>query len=267
MPRNEKIIYHVDAFASEPFKGNPAGVMISDSEVNPVMMQLIASEMNLSETAFLNRVSDGYRIRFYTPASEIDLCGHATLSSAHILFENGLVPEKDTIKFYSKAGELYVRKSGKLIVMDFPVYSVSRIDVPDNIAEITGFPVQELYECSYGWKLALLESEDMVKRAAPDQAKLLKGGFGDLIITAKGNPPKYDFVVRCFVPELGIYEDPVTGSAHCALAPFWKTKTGREEFISYQVSKRRGKLKVKLVGKRVEISGEAITIMRSEMLV
>ncbi len=267
MPGTEKIIYHVDAFTANPYKGNPAGVMISGSEVNPIMMQLIAAEMNLSETAFLNKVDSGYRIRFYTPESEIDLCGHATLSSAHILYETGQMAGDETIKFFSKAGELFVKKDGGSIIMDFPVYSFKRIDVPPNIVEITGFPVNELYECSYGWKLALLESEEIVKAAHPDQASLLRAGLGDLIITAPGNPPKYDFVVRCFVPELGIYEDPVTGSAHCALVPFWSARTGKNEFISHQVSRRGGVLRVSLSGNRVTIAGEAVTVFRSVLLV
>ncbi|HUS86315.1 MAG TPA: PhzF family phenazine biosynthesis protein [Bacteroidales bacterium] len=264
---NTKIIYHVDAFTSEPFKGNPAGVMITENELESAMMQLIAAEMNLSETAFLNRIEGGYRIRYYTPESEIELCGHATLSSAHILYETGQVEPSRQIKLFSKAGELFIKRSGNMIIMNFPTYTLQKIEIPDAFMDAIGFRAMELYECDYGWKLALLEYEEDVRSVAPDSGALKKAGLGSLIITAPGNSPDYDFVVRCFVPELGITEDPVTGSAHCALTPFWSGKTGRSEFRSLQVSKRTGRLEVKLKDDRVEISGEAITVMKATLLI
>ena len=267
MDKTGSIIYHVDAFTDEPFKGNPAGVMITKNEIDTSSMQLIAAEMNLSETAFLNRIDGGYRIRFYTPESEIDLCGHATLSSAHILYETGQVGSEEPIKLFSKAGELLIRRSGNRIIMNFPAYTLKKVDIPEAFMEAVGFRALELYECDYGWKLALLESEDNVRSAVPDSGALKKAGLGSLIITAPGKSPGYDFVVRCFVPELGVYEDPVTGSAHCALTPFWSGKTGRSEFRSLQVSKRTGRLEVKLLGNRVEITGEAITVMKASLLV
>lgn len=260
-------IYQVDAFTREPFKGNPAAVYITDGFPDPVLMQNIAMEMNLSETAFVTALDKGFRIRYYTPVSEVELCGHATLSASHILYETGMVDPHENIEFHSKAGVLNIRKKGRSIIMDFPVYKLEKMDIPESFHEHTGLNALELYRSNYDWKLVLLQSEEEVMMAGPDPSAIRKSGLGELIVTAISSNKDYDFVVRCFVPDLGMGEDPVTGSAHCALAPFWYKKTGKKEFRSFQASKRSGKLNVKLTGERVEISGEALTVLKADLLV
>ncbi|MEA1887203.1 MAG: PhzF family phenazine biosynthesis protein [Bacteroidota bacterium] len=260
-------IYQVDAFTSEPFKGNPAGVYITDKMPDPQIMQDIAMEMNLSETAFVALAAKDFSIRYFTPVSEVDLCGHATLSASHILYEKGIVKPGEIIKFHSKAGELIIRKTGSRIIMDFPVYSLRKIDIPPSFKKNTGLDALELYQSDYEWKLVLVQSEEEVTKADPNPDAIRNAGLGELIVTAVSSKAEYDFVVRCFVPDLGIGEDPVTGSAHCALAPFWNMKTGKKEFRSFQASKRTGKLNVKLAGERVEIAGEAVTVLKAELLV
>lgn len=260
-------IYQVDAFSTQPFKGNPAGVCILDHEPSADWMQNIAMEMNLSETAFAFQKNDEWIIRFYTPETEIHLCGHATLSTSHIFYESGLVNKKDRIKFSSKAGELLIRKQEDWIVMNFPAYSFEQISIPALFTEVTGIKPVELYRAGYGWTLALLNNEDEVRSIRPSFPLMRNSEFGDLIVTAPSSDPAYDFCVRCFAPAMGIDEDPVTGSAHCALVPFWYKKTGRTDFISHQVSKREGILKVGMKGDRVEIAGQAITIFKAELLV
>jgi PhzF family phenazine biosynthesis protein len=260
-------IYQVDAFTKQPFKGNPAGVCILDYEPSVIWMQNIAMEMNLSETAFVFPGEDCRKIRFYAPEAEIHLCGHATLSASHILYETGLVKSDENIRFSSKAGELSIRKQGDWIIMNFPVYPIEQMNIPTEFEKLTGIRPVELYRAGYGWTLALLRDENEVRNLKPHFSDMKNSEFGDLIITAPSSDPDYDFCVRCFAPALGIDEDPVTGSAHCALAPFWHGKTGKTDFISHQVSKRSGILKVSLKGERVEISGQATTIFKADLFV
>jgi PhzF family phenazine biosynthesis protein len=262
-----KIIYQVDAFTSEPFKGNPAGVCILDNEPSVTWMQNIAMEMNLSETAFVFPGKDCRMIRFYTPEAETQLCGHATLSASHILYETGTVKSEEEIRYSSKAGELRIRKKEDSITMNFPVYPLNKITIPPVFEKLTGIRPQELFRTDQGWTLALLSNEDEVRNMSPVFPLLRNSEFGDLIVTAPSSDRNYDFCVRCFAPTLGINEDPVTGSAHCALVLFWSDKTGRSDFVSHQVSKREGILKVSLKGDRVEISGQAVTIFKAELFV
>ena len=263
----KKIIYQVDAFTSEAFKGNPAAVYISDKMPKAEMMQKIAMEMNLSETAFVEPGEKNFKIRYFTPVSEVDLCGHATLSASHILYETGIVNPGSTIRFSSKAGELNISKKGSKIIMNFPVYSLHKMEIPSTFRESTGLDALELYRSDYDWKLVLVSSEEEVFKASPRPEGIRKAGLGELIVTAISSNADYDFVVRCFVPDLGIGEDPVTGSAHCALAPFWNMKTGKKEFKSFQASARTGKLDVRLLEGRVEIAGEALTVLMAELLI
>lgn len=260
-------IYQVDAFTTEPFKGNPAAVCIAGEMPPAEMMQNIAMEMNLSETAFVRPREKDFEIRFFTPVSEVDLCGHATLSASHILYETGIVKPDSPVRFHSRAGELDISKKGSKIIMNFPVYSLRRIDIPSSFKESTGLNGLELYQSDYDWKLVLVSSEKEVIDANPGPEAIRKAGLGELIVTAISSNPDYDFVVRCFVPDLGIDEDPVTGSAQCALAPFWNMKTGKKEFRSFQASRRTGKLGVRLLDNRVEIAGEALTVLKAEMLI
>jgi PhzF family phenazine biosynthesis protein len=261
------IIYQVDAFTIEPYKGNPAGVCILDKEPSVEWMQNIAMEMNLSETAFVFQKENDRLIRFYTPEAEIHLCGHATLSASHILYEAGYVKSNDEIRFSSKAGELIIKKNGEWITMNFPTYPLEKMTIPSEFNDLIGITPKELHRSGFGWTLALLNTETEVKSLKPQFSQMKNSEFGDLIVTAPSSDPVYDFCVRCFAPAYGIDEDPVTGSAHCALVPFWHNKTGRTDFISHQISKRGGVLKVSLKGDRVEISGQAKTIFKAELFV
>jgi phenazine biosynthesis protein PhzF family len=262
-----KIIYQVDAFTSEPFKGNPAAVCILEKEMPESWMQNVAAEMNLSETAFIIPGKKESPIRFFTPASEVPLCGHATLSTGHIFFETGIASKNEELIFSSRAGRLIIRWSGDWIVMNFPAYPSVPLDIPSGIGSILGVVPSELYTTGHGWKLALLKDEKAVRSMKPDFGVLKESGYGDLIVTAPSDDKNFDFCVRCFAPALGINEDPVTGSAHCALTPFWKLKTGKDRMVSHQVSERGGILKVEITGDRVEVSGQAITILKGVLLV
>jgi PhzF family phenazine biosynthesis protein len=264
---NNRIIYQVDAFTSDPFKGNPAGVCLLEEEIPDELMQSIAAEIHVSETAFISTKNDEYKIQFFTPESEIPLCGHATLSSAHIMFEEGIIKKNEVIVFSSKAGRLKVRYSDTRIIMNFPAYDIIPLSDPARIRNYIGIEPVELHRTTHGWTFALLKSEAEVLALNPDFKMMKNSEYGDLIVTAPSSDPHYDFCVRCFAPALGIDEDPVTGSAQCALVPFWHKKTGRKEFISHQVSKRGGVLNVSLQGDRVEIGGQAKTIFKAELFV
>jgi PhzF family phenazine biosynthesis protein len=261
------IIYQVDAFTIQPFKGNPAGVCILDSEPDTGWMQNMAMEMNLSETAFVFPGQDCLIIRYYTPEAEIKLCGHATLSASHIIYETGMLKSDQEILFSSKAGDLHIKKQGDWITMNFPVFPLEKMEITSEFKMITAIHPQELYKAGYGWTLAMMKNEKEVKKIKPHFSLMKDSVYGDLIVTAQSEDPEFDFCVRCFAPAVGIDEDPVTGSAHCALVPFWHMKTGKRNFISHQVSKREGILKVSLIGDRVEISGQAKTIFKAELFV
>ena len=260
-------IYQVDSFTAVPFKGNPAGVMIVDEHFPSEMMQQIAMEMNLSESAFIIPVGMEFRIRYFTPNCEVPLCGHATLASAHILYELGLKKADEVIVFKAEGGELTINKQGDWIVMNFPAYPLTKLDIPSDIRTTIGFYPMEMYSSIYDWVIAVANSEADILDACPNLERLKASGLGHLMITAKGEQPDRDFVLRVFAPLAGIDEDPVTGSAHCALTPLWHAKTGRKEFNSYQLSKRTGRLKVKLLNDRVEIKGQAVTVFRAELKV
>lgn len=264
---NPIIIYHVDAFTTEAFKGNPAGVCILDSEPSVTWMQNIAMELNLSETAFVFPGIESRTIRFFTPETEVPLCGHATLSAGHIMYERDKIPPDQEISLLSKAGELKIRKDGEWITLNFPSYPVKQVPVPPELMQLIGVKPLEFYKSSFGWTLALIDNEQIIRNMKPDFRIMKNSEYGDLIVTAKSEESGFDFCVRCFAPALGIDEDPVTGSAHCALVPFWHMKTGKNAFISHQISKRSGVLRVAMKGDRVEISGQAKTILKAELLV
>jgi PhzF family phenazine biosynthesis protein len=264
--KSYQTIYQVDAFTNEPFRGNPAGVCIMDHEPSAKWMQNIAMEMNLSETAFVFFREGKRNIRYYTPEAEIQLCGHATLSASHILYETGEIKGHEQIILECRAGELIIKKEGAWITMNFPSYPLTQVEVTPEFRRITGIDPVELYEAGHGWTLVLLKNEAAIRNLSPNLALMKDSKFGDLIATAVSDDPAFDFCVRCFAPALGINEDPVTGSAHCALAPFWSGRTEKKEFISHQVSKREGILKVALKGDRVDISGQAVTIFKAKLL-
>lgn len=261
-----KTIYLVNAFTAAPFKGNPACVCILEKEMPKKWMQNVATEMNKPETAFIICENDLFRIRFFTPETEVPICGHGTLSSAHVLFQTEIVSKDQKITFESRAGNLFAMKSGNWIIMDFPSYDFKPMEIPDSAEKLIGRRPIELYRTSHGWTMVVLHSEENVRNLKPDFIRMKDSPYGRLIVTAPSEDTNFDFCVRCFAPALGINEDPVTGSAHCALTPYWHGRTGRTEFISRQVSERSGILKVAIKDDRVEIAGHAKTIVKGELL-
>jgi len=261
----KRTIYQVDAFTDEPFKGNPAGVMIIDGNVTTEWMQQVAMEMNLSETAFILPTKNDFQIRYFTPVKEVPLCGHATLASAHVIYELGLKDRQDSIDFKAKGAHLTISKEGDWIAMNFPAYPLTKIDTPEDFKDTIGFEPIETYSSIYDWIIAVAETEDEILKAEPKFESMMSKGFGHLMITAPGQSEKVDFVLRCFAPLAGINEDPVTGSAHCALTPYWSGKLGKTEMNSFQLSKRTGKLRVKLLNDRVEIKGKAVTVFQAKL--
>ena len=264
MTANKKI-YQVDAFTDTPFKGNPAGVMIIDATMTTDRMQHLALEMNLSETAFILPTENGYQIRYFTPTREVPLCGHATLAAAHILYELGLKDQNDSIAFKAKGGDLTINKANDWIVMQFPKYPLNTMDIPATFKQMIGFEPQELYSSIYDWVIAVAADEDAILNAKPNFEAMKQNGLGHLMITAKSVSDQADFVVRCFAPSSGINEDPVTGSAHCALTPLWSKKLGKVSLDAVQVSKRTGRLKLTLIDNTVEIKGKAVTIFEADL--
>lgn len=256
-------IYQVDAFTNKPFSGNPAGVCITKNPLDERTMQSIAAEMNLAETAFLVKGAEGYSLRWFTPKAEVDLCGHATLASAHILYQKGFLASAERAVFHTKSGVLYAKKQGDLITLDFPSEPAEKIDVPQDLERALG---EKILYCGQNRMdiLVELENEEAVKSLKPDIALLSSiSDVRGVIVTARAK--EYDFVSRFFAPAVGIDEDPVTGSAHCCLAPYWSKKTGKTSFKAYQASERGGELFCELSGERVYISGNAVTVMTCEL--
>ncbi|MFB9762619.1 PhzF family phenazine biosynthesis protein [Ectobacillus funiculus] len=246
--------YVVDAFAENVFEGNPAAVCIMEKWILDDTMQNIAAENNLSETAFAVKEGDGYRLRWFTPGGEIDLCGHATLATAYVI-ANYYEKTVNRITFQTMSGELVVLKKGELYEMDFPSRMPKEFRLTEQMVEALGVKPIETY---LGRDLMfVLEREEDVQNASPDFSKLekLSDGLG-VLITAKSE--KYDFVSRCFFPKLNVNEDPVCGSAHCNFIPFWAKRLEKDEMIARQLSKRGGTLYCKLAGDRVKISGSAV---------
>ncbi len=248
--------YHqVDAFASEPFTGNPAVVYRLDQWLDDGLMQRIAAEHNLAETAFVVREGAVWHIRWFTPTTEVPLCGHATLASAHVLVEAYGEPGR-RLEFVCRSGALAVEREGERLVLDFPAPPATPIDPPAGLAEALGQTPQAVLDAPQ--LLVVLESEEAVRACAPDMAALKQLPWGLVIVTAKGR--ERDFVSRCFAPRIGIDEDPVTGSAHCILVPYWAERLGKTDLEAYQGGARGGRLWCRLEGGRVRIGGHAITV-------
>lgn len=261
-------IWQVDAFTDRPLAGNPAAVCVLPAPREDAWLQAVASEMNLSETAFLVRRPDGdLDLRWLTPTVEVDLCGHATLASAHVLWEEGLLARDATARFHTRSGLLTAARAGDLIELDFPVKAREPLEDPPDLSAALGAEVLELQRNRFDY-LARLESEAAVRQLAPDLSALKRLPVRGIIVTsqaAAGAP--YDFVSRFFGPGAGVDEDPVTGSAHCFLAPYWAARLGREELTGYQASARGGTVRVRLAGDRVKLGGQAVTVMKGELLV
>lgn len=259
----QKII-QVDAFTSEKFKGNPAGVCLMEKPADEIWMQNIAMEMNLSETAFIYPVENGYNLRWFTPLAEVDLCGHATLATAHVMFNDGLVSKDEIIRFQTKSGELKVRFENNLILLDFPALEVKETKLPTFIKEAIN--VESLFSGLSRFDYFIeVASPEIVRELKPDFGKLKEADVRGVIVSAKDGD-EYDFISRFFAPGVGIDEDPVTGSAHCVLAPYWSHKLNKQEMTAYQASSRGGKLNLKVINDRVIIGGEAIVTIRGEVI-
>jgi len=258
-------ITQVDAFTDRPFSGNPAAVCLLPEPREADWMQAVAAEMNLAETAFLVRRADGFDLRWFTPNVEVDLCGHATLASAHVLWEDGHLPPTEVARFHTKSGLLTATRSESAIELDFPLTAAEPLgDAPD-LAAALGAPVLELHKNRFDY-LARVASEDVVRGLQPDIAALRSLPVRGVIVTSRASTKEYDYVSRFFAPAVGVDEDPVTGSAHCFLAPFWSTRLGRPDLVGYQASRRGGVVRTRVVGDRVKLGGRAVTVMRGELL-
>ncbi len=258
-------IFQVDAFTDKPFSGNPAGVCVVPEPQEERWMQNVAREMNLSETAFLYRQADGYKLRWFTPAVEVDLCGHATLASAHILWEVGYLEPGEQARFYTRSGLLTADRKGAWIEMNFPAQPEEPASAPPGLIEALGVPVKYIGKSKFDY-LVEVDSEEIVRSAKPDFSLLATVTVRGVIVTSLASSKNYDFVSRFFAPQVGISEDPVTGSAHCTLSPFWSKRLGRDELVGYQASMRGGVVRVRLDGDRVYIGGQAVTVLHGELV-
>lgn len=272
------VFRQVDAFTSTRYRGNPAGVCIYEGNTGPdeIEMQAIAAEMNLSETAFLMPAENGgYSIRFFTPTAEVDLCGHATLASAHVLYELGLKSKDSTLSLSSKSGPLSACLDGDWIELDFPLIGYTPLETSDEelkiVAGCLGLEtpesiLQPLYRGGVSRLLVELKDQASVAECAPDFRLMVESGNGAISVTARADDADCDFVSRFFAPVVGIDEDPVTGSAHCTLTPFWADRLGKSHLVGHQISRRRGVIRVAMAGERVKIAGQAVSVFGLELL-
>lgn len=260
-------LFLVDSFTKEAFRGNPAAVVILEEDRPDAWMQNVAFEMNLSETAFLKKEGEAWRLRWFTPTVEIDLCGHATLASAFVLWNEGIVPETETLNFDTLSGRLSATKKESWITLDFPTLAPEPCAPPKGLKEALGLTTNPDYVGINSARFLLVDisDQDRVRLLAPDFVKLAKLEPRAVIVTAKGTG-KTDFVSRFFGPNVGVNEDPVTGAAHCMLGPYWKKKLGKDEMKAYQSSKRGGFVRVRPETDRTYLSGEAVLISRGELL-
>jgi len=261
-------LFQVDAFTAVPFAGNPAAVCVLGQDLDADLMQKIAAEMNLSETAFVQPVGVVYQLRWFTPKVEVDLCGHATLATTHVLLSEGFAASDSALEFDTRSGRLRASRSGKdWIQLDFPTEAPYKSDPPPEV--IAGLRSQGIVFAGRNrWDYFFeLESEDLVRRMEPDFALLGSATERGVVVTSRSDSPGFDFVSRFFAPAAGINEDPVTGSAHCCLAPYWGERLGKTTMRAFQASARGGILEVETRGDRVLIRGQAITVLRGELAV
>lgn len=260
-------IVQVDAFTSEPFKGNPAAVCVMDGPADEAWLQHVALEMNLSETAFLYREGDGYRLRWFTPKVEVALCGHATLASAHVLWEEAHLRPDEIARFHTLSGRLTAeRHLDGWIELDFPAQPASPVAPPAGLEAALGVRAIHVGKSLHDY-LVEVEHEAIVRGLQPDFAALRSLPVRGVMVTARGATGDFDFVSRFFGPAVGVDEDPVTGSAHCCLVPYWAERLGKDRFVAYQASPRGGMLRLRLGHDRVGIAGQAVTVLRGELLV
>jgi len=258
-------IVQVDAFTAEPFAGNPAAVCVLAHAADKRWMQQVAREMNLSETAFLFRQGDGWSLRWFTPSVEVALCGHATLASAHVLWQDGHLAQGVQARFDTKSGRLTADRKGDWIEMDFPAEPAQPADPPESLLAALGVAATFVGKNRMDY-IVEIESEAAVRALQPDFTRLRSLPVRGVMVTARSSDGGYDFVSRFFAPGSGVDEDPVTGSAHCCLAPYWGAKLGKTEMTGHQVSARGGVVRVRNAGDRVILGGQAVTVLRGDLL-
>jgi PhzF family phenazine biosynthesis protein len=259
-------IVQVDAFTDRPFAGNPAAVCVLPEARPDEWMRNVAREMNLSETAFLAPQNGGFHLRWLTPAVEVDLCGHATVASAHVLWEDGHLARGRQARFHTRSGLLLADRRGDWIELDFPAKDAAAAAAPEGLLSSLGVE-KPLFVGRNQWDyLVEVESEEALRSLAPDHTRLRKIPVRGVIVTARPATGEFDFVSRFFAPGSGVDEDPVTGSAHTALGPYWGAKLGKNAMTAFQASQRGGVVRVRLNGERVILGGQAVTVMTAELL-
>jgi predicted PhzF superfamily epimerase YddE/YHI9 len=259
-------IVTVDAFTNVPFAGNPAAICVLQEPRPEEWMRNVAREMNLSETAFLLPHPDGFHLRWLTPAVEVDLCGHATVASAHVLWQDGYLARGAQARFHTRSGLLLADQRGEWIELDFPIKIATVAEPPAELLPSLGVHAVAVAKNAFDY-LVEVESEEMVRSLTPDHSTLRKIPVRGIIVTARSSTAGFDFVSRFFAPGSGIDEDPVTGSAHTALGPYWAGKLGKSEMTGYQASARGGVVRVRLDGDRIILGGQAVTVMEAQLLV
>lgn len=258
-------IYQVDSFTDKPFLGNPAAVCVLPGPRDELWMQNVAKEMNLSETAFLYKHGDGFNLRWFTPTMEVDLCGHATLATAHILWEQGHLAHGEQARFYTRSGLLLAEQAGDWIMLNFPAEAPTQAKIPPYIIQALNVIPKFTGKNRLDY-IVEVDFEEIIRTLKPDFNLLRQMEIRGVIVTSQCKTGDYDFVSRFFAPGAGIDEDPVTGSAHCCLGPYWQPKLNKDEFLAYQASARGGLVKVKVLGDRVSLGGKALTVFRGELL-
>ena len=258
----------IDAFADRPFSGNPAAVCLLEDEHDASWMQAVAAEMNLSETAFVQTAGDAFDLRWFTPTVEVDLCGHATLAAAHALWTEGYVEDETPIRFDTRSGVLGAARHGDLIELDFPATAPADADMDraqiERLGNALGVTPVNVLQSAFDL-LVEVESDSAVRSAEPDFRQIAEQGYRGVIITSKSDDPRFDFLSRFFGPAVGVDEDPVTGSAHCCLGPFWAERLGKRTMTAFQASTRGGVVRVRVAGERVFLGGHAVTVLRGEL--
>ncbi|MES2788924.1 MAG: PhzF family phenazine biosynthesis protein [Planctomycetota bacterium] len=257
--------WQVDAFTNRAFGGNAAAVCWLDTEADPAWMQAVAGEMNLSETAFVRRLENDLELRWFTPTVEVDLCGHATLATCHALWSSGIVSPEEPLRFHTKSGLLTCRTDGTFIELDFPATPASPTIPPAGLLEALGVTPVYVGKTKFDY-LVVLDSPEAVRAVQPDYVRLGDIPCRGVIVTARSDDGEFDFHSRFFAPAVGVNEDPVCGSAHCCLAPYWSEQLGKSELMAYQASDRGGILRLQIKGDRVILGGQAVTIWRGELL-
>lgn len=257
-------LYQVDAFSDRPFGGNPAAVCLLEAMPADDWLQAVAAEMNLSETAYLVREGDGFRLRWFTPLVEVDLCGHATLASAHVLWQHRNVPREAPIRFFTRSGELRATCRDGRIWLDFPSSVCTPCEPPEGLLSALGVSAVAVGKTKFDY-LVEVEREAIVRRLTPDFRALSKVAARGIIVTSRATTEGIDFVSRFFAPAAGVDEDPVTGSAHCALGPYWHAQLGRATLVGWQASVRGGEVLVDVRGERTWLGGKAVTVVRGEL--